>query len=65
MKEDKSLDKLKTKNYSFEFIKGDIANSDFPEELISFAIAKYNSLIFLLLCRNNASIKWKIMMMSH
>ena len=45
MKEDKSfLDKLKTKNYTFEFIKGNITNPDFPEELINFAIESFDNL---------------------
>jgi NAD(P)-dependent dehydrogenase (short-subunit alcohol dehydrogenase family) len=49
------LDKFKTKNYSFEFIKGDIANPDFPEELINSAIAKYNSLDILVNCAGIAA----------
>ena len=59
MKEDKSfLDKLKSKNYTFEFIKGNIANPDFPEELINFAIANYNYLDILVNCAGiAASIK--------
>ena len=41
IKEDKSfLDKLKTKNYTFDFIQGDIANPDFPEKLINSAIVQ-------------------------
>ena len=56
MKEDKSfLDKLKTKNYTFEFIKGNITNPDFPEELINFAIGKYNSLDILVNCAGIAA----------
>ena len=51
VKEDNSiLDKLKIKNYSFDFIQGDIANPDFPEELINSTIAKYNSLDILVNC---------------
>ena len=59
MKEDKSfLDKLKSKNYTFEFIKGNIANPDFPEKLINFAIANYNYLDILVNCAGiAASIK--------
>ena len=56
VKEDNSvLDKLKIKNYSFEFIKGDIANPDFPKELINSAIAKYNSLDILVNCAGIAA----------
>ena len=56
MKEDKSfLDKFKTKNYTFEFIKGNIADPNFPEELINFAIAKYNSVDILVNCAGIAA----------
>jgi len=56
MKEDKSfLDKLKTKNYTFEIIKGNITNPDFPEELINFAIGKFNSLDILVNCAGIAA----------
>jgi len=56
VKEDNSiLDKLKIKNYSFDFIQGDIANPDFPEELINSTIAKYNSLDILVNCAGIAA----------
>ena len=56
MKEDKSfLDKLQTKNYTLEFIKGNITNPDFPEELINFAIGKFNSLDILVNCAGIAA----------
>ena len=56
MKEDKNfLDKLKIKNYTFEFIKGNITNPNFPEELINFAIGKFNSLDILVNCAGIAA----------
>ena len=54
--EDKSMfNKLKNKSYTCEFIKGDIANADFPEELINFAIGKFNSLDILVNCAGIAA----------
>ncbi len=54
--EDKSmLNKLKNKKYTCEFIKGNIANADFPEELINFAITQYNSLDILVNCAGIAA----------
>lgn len=51
IKEDKSmLDILKSQNYTFSFIQGDIGNPDFPEKLINFAIDQYNSLDILVNC---------------
>ena len=40
---------------SFEFIQGDIANLDFPKELINYAIDKYNSLDILVNCAGIAA----------
>ena len=39
IKENNSMfDELKSKNYSFSFIEGDVSNSDFPNELINFTL---------------------------
>ena len=51
IKENKSMfDELKSKNYSFSFIEGDISNSDFPKQLINFTLEKYNSIDILVNC---------------
>ncbi len=51
IKENKNMfDELKSKNYSFSFIEGDISNSDFPKQLINFTLEKYNSIDILVNC---------------
>ena len=44
------LNDLKSKNYIFSFIQGDIGDPSFPKELINFAINQYNSLDILVNC---------------
>ena len=44
------FDELKSKNYSFSFIEGDISKSDFPKELINFTLEKHNSIDILVNC---------------
>ena len=51
IKENNSMfDELKSKNYSFSFIEGDISKSDFPKELINFTLEKHNSIDILVNC---------------
>ena len=51
IKENESmLSNLKSKNYIFSFIQGNIADPNFPKDLINFAIDQYNALDILVNC---------------
>ena len=51
LKENESmLSDLKSKNYIFSFIQGNIADPNFPKDLINLAIDQYNALDILVNC---------------
>ena len=50
IKENKSMfDEIKSKNYSFSFIEGDISKSDFPKELINYILMDLPNIKFFVL----------------